>query len=82
MTRLVRFKAKQPVRLGNPPVSICACGLSKTYPLCSGAHILVQDEDDDKIYVYNNKGERLGEVLSVVLKEGGKADIDDVYSPK
>jgi CDGSH-type Zn-finger protein len=82
MARLVRFKAKQPIRIGNPPVSICACGLSKTYPLCSGAHIMIQDEDDDKVYVYSNKGERLSKALSVGLKGGGKVNASDVYSPK
>ncbi|MCX5690972.1 MAG: CDGSH iron-sulfur domain-containing protein [Planctomycetota bacterium] len=39
---------------GNPKkVSICACGLSSTFPICDGSHKVVRDEEPGFIYVYD-----------------------------
>jgi CDGSH-type Zn-finger protein len=40
-------------------VHICMCGLSGKYPLCNGSHLKARDEDKDKIYIYNEKSEKL-----------------------
>ncbi len=81
MARLVRFHGKGPVMVGNPPVAICSCGLSKTFPYCSGAHIHVQDEDEDSIYVYDRSGISRVEVSGLRTKEGDEVDPGEVYSP-
>ena len=31
------------------------CGLSKTYPLCDGAHSSTRSEDDNELYVYDDE---------------------------
>jgi CDGSH-type Zn-finger protein len=38
------------------------CGLSDTYPICSGKHRLVGDEEEGRVYVYDQGGNRLGTV--------------------
>lgn len=38
------------------------CGLSDTYPICSGKHKLVRDEEDNKVYAYDQNGNRLGAI--------------------
>lgn len=58
MPRLVRHDAMGPVKIdpahwprdaaGNlKPVWVCACGLSKTFPICDGAHKTIGREDQD-----------------------------------
>ncbi len=65
MARLIIHTAKKPYIYTLPSgesVAICMCGLSDKYPLCSGKHKLVQDEDDAKVYTYDETGyRRLGE---------------------
>jgi len=79
MARLVRFRGKGPIPVGDPPVAVCACGLSKTFPFCSGAHIKIQDEDDDETYVYDRRGRRVGKVFKIKMEED--LDVEDIYSP-
>lgn len=66
MARVVIHTAKGPYTYKLPSgevVHICMCGLSDRYPLCSGKHKLVQDEEEGKIYLYDETGyRRLGEV--------------------
>ena len=66
MARLIVHTAKGPYIHRLPSgevVAICMCGLSDKYPFCSGKHKLVQDEDANKVYTYDESGyKRLGEV--------------------
>ncbi len=34
-------------------VSICACGISATFPFCDGAHKVCKDEDPSCLYRYD-----------------------------
>jgi CDGSH-type Zn-finger protein len=43
-------------------VWICTCGLSDTYPICSGKHRLVAREDDSALHVYDQNGNAIGTV--------------------
>ncbi|GAB6944014.1 iron-binding protein [Vulcanisaeta sp. JCM 14467] len=43
--------------------------LSDTYPICSGKHKLVRDEENGKVYIYDQGGNRLG---TISLKNVGK----------
>ena len=43
--------------------------LSDTYPICSGKHKLVRDEEDGEVYIYDQGGNRLG---TISLKNVGK----------
>lgn len=65
MARLVVHTAKGPYRYALPDgtvIAICMCGLSDKYPFCSGKHKLVQDEEEGKVYLYDETGyRRLGE---------------------
>lgn len=35
-------------------LSICACGISKTFPLCDGAHKRCRTEEPDHVYTYDS----------------------------
>lgn len=39
-------------------VWICMCGLSKTQPHCDGSHKKTRDEEEGKVYVYDQDGNR------------------------
>ncbi|GJM18290.1 MAG: hypothetical protein DHS20C14_05030 [Phycisphaeraceae bacterium] len=58
MARLVKLDATGPVRIDpqDKPVFVCACGLSKTLPMCDGSHKACKVEETGKVYVYD--GER------------------------
>ena len=47
-------------RVVNPYGS--ACAVSDTYPICSGKHKLVRDEEDGKVYIYDQGGNRLSTI--------------------
>lgn len=60
MPRLVKKTAHGPYTL-NPqsqPVIICMCGLSKNQPFCDQSHLKTVDEDDSKLYTYNDQGKK------------------------
>ena len=59
MTRLVKITDKGPteVKVGEESKWICMCGLSKNKPLCDGSHKQCHEEEDGKVYTYEN-GER------------------------
>lgn len=56
MARLVRLEANGPVRIetGGKPVWVCACGLSKTFPICDGTHKgPCREEAPGTLYIYD-----------------------------
>lgn len=57
MPRLVRLTHTGPVKVEprEKPISICACGLSRTFPLCDGAHkqLKTTETDPEALYVYD-----------------------------
>ncbi len=70
MARIVRLQASDPVKIdpatwprdaqGNlKPIFVCACGVSKTFPLCDGSHKRCRDEIAGQDYTYDpTTGER------------------------
>ncbi len=58
MARLVKCTEKEPYKLevGGETYYICRCGLSKKQPFCDGAHQRTADEEDGKLYIYDENG--------------------------
>ncbi|MBC7771565.1 MAG: CDGSH iron-sulfur domain-containing protein [Pyrinomonadaceae bacterium] len=59
MPRLVHHTATGPIKIDprtldpNKIISICACGLSQTFPFCDGAHKACREsEQPGTLYVY------------------------------
>ncbi|BCD68803.1 CDGSH iron-sulfur domain-containing protein [Nitratiruptor sp. YY09-18] len=58
MARLVKMDEEAPLKLETAEKTyfICQCGLSKNKPFCDGNHKRVKDEEEDKIYIYDEEG--------------------------
>ncbi len=67
MPRLVQKTAHGPQQVGDK--FICMCGLSQNQPFCDQSHKKTLDEDEEKLYVYQN-GTR-EEVITSDDSEGG-----------
>lgn len=57
MARIVKLEQTGPVKIEpghDKPVWVCACGLSRTFPLCDGSHKLTAKvEQPGKVYHYD-----------------------------
>ena len=47
-----------PVIIGGETRHICGCGLSNTQPFCNGTHKISLEEDPNKLYWYDEQGNR------------------------
>ncbi|MCE4629395.1 MAG: hypothetical protein F7C82_03860 [Desulfurococcales archaeon] len=75
MARLVLVEGMGPLRFkleDGSTISICTCGLSRTFPLCSGKHVMIQDEKPESVYVYDDGYNRLGIVDQITTLDGKK----------
>lgn len=56
MSRIVLHeeKAPQEIKAGGESKWICMCGLSRNRPFCDGSHKMARDEEDGKLYRYEN----------------------------
>jgi len=63
MARIVRHEKTDPVKIdpqtwprdaeGNlKPIWVCACGVSRTYPICDGSHKTCRQEEPGHVYRY------------------------------
>jgi CDGSH-type Zn-finger protein len=57
MPRLVRMTHTGPIKIepSEKPIFVCACGLSRTYPICDGTHKACRETEKDAaaLYVYD-----------------------------
>ena len=58
MARLVKFEALKPIKIEpqEKAIFVCACGLSKNFPLCDGHHKGCAEEQPGCTYVYDADG--------------------------
>lgn len=59
MPRDIRCSATGPIKVepSEQPIWICACGLTKNGPQCDGSHKKARQEEDGKLYRYDENGE-------------------------
>jgi CDGSH-type Zn-finger protein len=60
MARLVKRFRNTPyeVTVGGETQYICGCGLSANLPFCDGTHKSAQGEEPNRLYWYDEEGER------------------------
>lgn len=78
MARRVVLTETGPVKLGplDKPVSVCACGLSKTFPMCDGSHkTTAKLEEPGFVYEYDPV------TLAVVSKQAGADLVPSTLPP-
>ena len=67
MPRLVQHNAKGPVEIKSKDGQsfwICQCGLSRNQPYCDGSHNTAADEDENKLYEYDEQLNRKESTVS------------------
>ena len=59
MARIIRHVAAAPVKIepSDKPIFVCACGLSKNFPLCDGSHKVARAEEAGKLYISGEDGQ-------------------------
>jgi len=80
MPRLVHRTAMGPIKIDpktlDPEklISICACGLSQTFPFCDGAHKACRvTEQPDILYVYDAQNKTITEQRAMPAPDGSGA---------
>lgn len=60
MARIVRRTPSEPTKyvIDGKEHWFCKCGLSKNQPYCDGSHKKTRDEDQAKLYWYDDAGQR------------------------
>lgn len=60
MARIVKRTATEPARviIDGKEHWFCQCGLSQNQPFCDGSHNFTHGEEPDKLYWYDEDGER------------------------
>jgi CDGSH-type Zn-finger protein len=61
MARLVKKEYTGPleIKAGRKSIWICMYGLSRNQPFCDESHKKTADEEDNKIYVYENEDDKI-----------------------
>ncbi|MGE3107224.1 MAG: CDGSH iron-sulfur domain-containing protein [Phycisphaerales bacterium] len=69
MPRMVYLSATDPIKIDpktldpEKKLAICACGLSKQFPMCDGSHKPCRvNEEPGKVYVYDRTNSQVVEV--------------------
>ncbi len=77
MARVIRSERNRPylIQVGEQNVAICACGLSKNKPYCDGTHKITRDEEEGKLYAYDENRNRVS--VQVVDEEGKVVNLPD-----
>jgi len=75
MARVILSKRNRPylIQVGGQNVAICACGLSKNKPYCDGTHKITRDEEEDKLFAYDENRNRVA--VKVVDEEGNPVNL-------
>ncbi len=75
MARVILSKRNRPylIQVGGQNVAICACGLSKNKPYCDGTHKITRDEEEGKLFAYDENRNRVA--VKVVDEEGNPVNL-------
>lgn len=60
MARRITLNATGPIRIDpqDKPVFVCGCGLTSNFPFCDGTHKTCKDEEEGRVYEYDEQGHR------------------------